>query len=67
MEIIINKSESIGNILKSSGTSINDKYFYLPYWFEEVEDSDVLIVHKLGNNLPKELTDAINSFREEIK
>jgi len=56
MDIHIETTKEIETLL-NSGTCINEKYYYLPFWFEKT-DSGTFKVHGL-DSLPKELVQMI--------
>ena len=41
------------------------KFYFMPYWFEEREDGDGYMMHRLGH-LPEKLIEFIGEFRGEI-
>lgn len=62
MEVLTLKEAKIFDLLQQAGTKVNDKFYYLPFWFEV--KGDTLLMHRLDNQLrlPKEIEDAINDF-----
>jgi len=40
-------------------------YYCIPYWFEATEDPNTFIAHHLDGELPKELTKALETLKEE--
>ncbi len=52
----------IQDVLETTGTKINDKFYFLPCWFERTDDG-MFVMHSLDGNLPKELTDEIEAHR----
>jgi len=47
--------------LYAYGTVLNGKYFFMPYWFKKVNETDFELI-RLGE-LPPELVDLIKDFR----
>ena len=52
--------------LNNHATMIDGKYFYLPVWFEKIENSNEYIMHHM-ENIPIELSSRIRSMREHVK
>lgn len=47
------------------GTLVDDNYSFFPYWLETVDkDLGVVILHRLGDDVPEELKEAITNERE---
>lgn len=63
MKIIAEKNEKLSVVLESVSSIVNDKYYYIPGWFEKTKDGNYIFHHM--NKLPKELTDFIKEQREE--
>lgn len=48
-----------------NGTLIDDRFAFIPYWFEIVDkEKNVVIMHRLGDEMPTELKTLINNQRE---
>lgn len=60
--MIIPKETSIKDILESTATAVNDRYFYLPGWFEKLEEGDYRF--RMFNDLPNELKETIKKIRD---
>jgi hypothetical protein len=58
----LNKNTPLDKILITSASVVDNKYYYLPYWFEK--DGDEFIMHHM-ENLPPELVTAVNTLRNE--
>lgn len=50
--------QPLKNVLQQHATIIDDKYYFLPLWFEKVENSNDFIVHHM-EKLPKDLRSVI--------
>lgn len=65
MKIIITKEDTLEHVATSVGNMVENKYYYIPGWFEKLEDGSMQFHHM--NNLPKELTDTLTALRKETK
>lgn len=62
MRILISKEDSLQHVLESMGNMVAGKYFFLPGWWEKLENGEMQFHH--SSNLPKELLDIIQPKQE---
>ena len=57
MSVKITKRKTINTLLEKSGSCVNDKYYFLPFWFEKDSDGNFIMHHleHLPNNLKGDL------------
>jgi len=65
MKIIITEEDTVKSVAESVGSVVNGKYFYIPGWFEKLENGDFQFHHM--TKLPKELVDVLQEQRGEEK
>lgn len=63
MKVKVKGSSYLKDILNNNATTIDNKYFYLPVWFEKIIGTNEFIVH-YTEKMPKELVTAIKNIRE---
>jgi hypothetical protein len=62
MKTIIADFQYLVNSNASMVRTGDKEFFFLPFWFEHIKDNE-FIMHRLGDNLPEELKQAIHSAR----
>ena len=71
MDRMIGKQfKSLREFLKENSSIIinskGEKYYYMPYWFQEIDDTGNFNIYHL-DNLPEELKRLIKEMREDLK
>ena len=62
MRVKTTRRRTIGTLLERTGSAVDNKYYYLPYWFEKTDDN-CFIMHSM-EELPKELINLIKERRK---
>lgn len=60
MIVEIKGDKPLSKFLEENASKVNEKYYFLPYWFEKTKDGFKL--HHL-EKLPEELKDAVKKLR----
>ena len=57
MKIRVSKRKTINTLLKTIASKVDEKYYFLPFWFERENNGDFVMHHleELPNNLKSEL------------
>lgn len=63
MKVIATKDEPLMSVVESIGSVVHNKYYYIPGWWEKLDNGDMLFHHL--NKLPKELTDAVTALNKQ--
>ena len=53
------------DVLEENSTVADNKYFFIPYWFEKIPNTDTYIKHHL-ELLPEDLKDIITDKRNKV-
>lgn len=61
IKVIIPKETTLDETFEGLSSKVNDKFYYIPGWFEKLENGDFQF-HNM-NNLPKELIEAVEKIR----
>lgn len=65
MRLLLNKDESMENVIYSIANRIDDEWFYIPGWFQKHENGEIEF-HNI-HNLPEELTKKLEEIQEAQK
>jgi hypothetical protein len=66
MKVKINSLNYLKDTIEENASVIDNKFYYLPFWFEKIENSNEYIMHRM-EKLPIELSSRIRSMRESVK
>jgi len=63
MKVIAEKNEKLDVLLGSIASIVDEKYFYIPGWFEKTPEGNFQFHHM--NNLPKHLIELVEEKNEK--